>query len=334
MSATPARAPFAWSDRSLGLLAAAITLSVWTSFILVSRASVDPGRGGGLNSFDIAYCRMVGAGLILLPWGWWMVRRDRARGSGAPSLMGLSPLPLGVTVPLGLLGGVLYAMLAYGGFMFAPAMHASVLLPGSLPLWTAVLAWWWLGDAITPLRAMSLALIVLGDLLVGGVSLVRAWDGGQSWKGDLVFMTASCCWAAYSVLARHYRVEAVRATIAITVLGCLTYVPVYTVLGLLDWIPARVFDAPWPVLARQMGFHGWGTVVIAGISFTAMIRYYGPVRSTMITALVPGLSAFGAVFLLGEPLRWNLGLGLFLVTAGILFGVRAVIPKAVRAKAA
>ena len=42
----------------------------------------------------------------------------------------------------------------------------------------------------------------------------------------------------------------------------------------------------------------------------------------MITALVPGLSALGAVFFLGEPLGLNLLAGLALVTIGIMFGVR------------
>ena len=42
----------------------------------------------------------------------------------------------------------------------------------------------------------------------------------------------------------------------------------------------------------------------------------------MITAVVPGLSALGAVIFLGEPLYWNLVAGLLLVTAGILFGVQ------------
>lgn len=42
----------------------------------------------------------------------------------------------------------------------------------------------------------------------------------------------------------------------------------------------------------------------------------------MITALVPGLSAIGAVLFLGEPMHWQVLLGLGLVTAGILFGVR------------
>jgi drug/metabolite transporter (DMT)-like permease len=66
-----------------------------------------------------------------------------------------------------------------------------------------------------------------------------------------------------------------------------------------------------------------GSVVISGITFTQMIRHFGPVRSTMITALVPGLSALGAVLFLGEPLSAFLLGGLALVTVGILFGVRA-----------
>lgn len=63
-------------------------------------------------------------------------------------------------------------------------------------------------------------------------------------------------------------------------------------------------------------------MVISGITFTKMIQHFGPVRTTMITALVPGLSAFGAVLWLDEPMHWSLVAGLALVTAGILFGVR------------
>lgn len=55
-----------------------------------------------------------------------------------------------------------------------------------------------------------------------------------------------------------------------------------------------------------------------------MVRYFGPVRSTMITSLVPGLSALGAVVFLGEPMGVHLLAGLALVTLGIVFGVRVV----------
>lgn len=318
-----------FSPRAVGIAAAVVTVLVWTSFILVARASNDPARGGSLTPFDIAYCRILGASLILLPWGAWLVRQDRARGVIGSSWLRLSPLPAHITVKLGFFGGLLYALLVYSGFAHAPALHASVLMPGSLPLWTALLAIWLLRERITPARALGLALIVFGDLLVGGLSLLRAFDGGSVWLGDLLFMLTAMCWGVYSVLARHYKLDAVRATIAITTLACVIYLPMYTALALTGVIQSNLFHAPLADLAFQAMFQGWGSVVISGVTFTQMIRHFGPVRSTMITAVVPGLSALGAVLLLGEPLHWNLAVGLLLVTAGILFGVRAALPVAI-----
>jgi drug/metabolite transporter (DMT)-like permease len=325
MHAPSSHALFGLSPRTVGLAAALVTVVIWTGFILIARASADPARGGTLSPFDIAFCRIVGASLILLPWGAWLVRRDRALGvaAGQSSLLGLSPLSLKVTASVGLFGGLLYALVVYNGFRFAPAVHASVLMPGSLPLWTAILAALVLRDRITPLRAVGLGLIVLGDLLVGGSSLLQAFRGGEVWKGDVLFMLAAMCWASYSVLARRHGLDAVRATIAITAFAFVCYVPLY---GALVWsgaVAGRIFTAPLAELLFQALFQGWGSVVISGITFTRMIQYFGPVRSTMITALVPGLSALGAVWWLGEPLFWNLGAGLALVTLGILFGVRA-----------
>lgn len=324
MHSPSSHALFGLSPRTVGLAAALVTVLIWTGFILVARASADPARGGTLSPFDLAFCRIVGASLILLPWGVWLVRRDRAQGGGRQSsLFGVSPLSLKVTAAVGLFGGLLYALVVYNGFRFAPAVHASVLMPGSLPLWTAILAALVLRDRITPLRALGLGLIVLGDLLVGGASLLQAFDGGNVWKGDVLFMLAAMCWASYSVLARRHGLDAVRATIAITALAFFAYVPLYAALVYSGAVAGQIFTAPVGELVFQAVFQGWGSVVISGITFTRMIQYFGPVRSTMITALVPGLSALGAVLWLGEPLFWNLGAGLALVTLGILFGVRA-----------
>jgi drug/metabolite transporter (DMT)-like permease len=316
--------PFAaLSPKAVGVIAAVVTVTIWTSFIVIARASADPARGGVLNPFDIVYARLLGAGAILLPWGWWLVRRDRRTQPWAGSVLGLSPLPLRQTLITGLFGGTLYAMLAYSGFVYAPAAHASVLMPGSLPLWTALLAVLILGDRITPTRALGLALIVGGDLLVGGSSLLHALDGSGIWRGDVLFILASMAWSTYSVLARRFALDAVRATIAITALSFVIYVPVYTLLLWFQLVPGQALVAPWNDMAFQMVFQGVGSVVVSGIGFTKMIQHFGPVRSTMITALVPGLSAVSAAIFLGEPLVWNLWAGLALVTCGIVFGVRA-----------
>lgn len=309
-----------FSPRAIGLLAAIVTVTLWTAFIVVARASAHR----TLTPLDIALLRITGASLVLLPWGWWMVRRRAAAlGTAAPpsSLAGISPLPLRTTALLGTFGGLLYAMLAYSGFFHAPATHAAVLMPGSLPLWTALLAAVLLRDHITPLRAAGLALIVAGDLLVGGHSLLAAFSGGDVWKGDVLFMLAASSWAVYSVQARRHAVDAVQATIAITAFACLVYLPGYALLVGLGAVASRLAVAPWSEIVFHMVFQGVGSVVISGITFTRMIQHFGPVRSTMITALVPGLSAMGAVVFLNEPLHWNLVAGLLLVTGGILLGV-------------
>ena len=72
-------------------------------------------------------------------------------------------------------------------------------------------------------------------------------------------------------------------------------------------------------------------MVVSGLSFTQMVRHYGPVRTSMITSVVPATSAMGAVLLLGEPLHAHLLWGLLCVTLGILGGVWAAKPAAVKA---
>ena len=95
----------------------------------------------------------------------------------------------------------------------------------------------------------------------------------------------------------------------------------------LNLLPSHFSQASWAEILFQASFQGLVSVVITGITFTQMIRIYGPVKSTMLTAVVPGLSAFGAVIFLDEPMSWNLLVGLALVTFGILFGVRQAMVK-------
>ena len=321
------------SPRVVGLWAALVTVLIWTAFIVVARASADPSRAPTLAPVDIMFARILGAGLLLLPMGWWLTQTQRARQREAGqlptagSLGGLSPLPLRTTLLTGVLGGLVYGLLAYSGFVFAPAAHASVLMPGSLPLWTALLAVWLLGERITRTRAIGLVCIVAGDLLVGGASLLHALDGSGVWRGDVLFMLAALTWSCYSLLVRKHALQAVHATTAITVLAFLVYVPGYLLLVAAGVLPGLVFTAPLRDVLWQMLMQGVGSVVVSGISFNMMIRCYGPVRSTMLTALVPGLSALSAALFLAEPLPWNVLTGLALVTLGIVFGVRQAAGK-------
>jgi drug/metabolite transporter (DMT)-like permease len=138
-----------------------------------------------------------------------------------------------------------------------------------------------------------------------------------------VYKRQSSCWAFYTVLCRKHKLEAVPTTIAVIVFCVIAYVPLYALLAYSGAVASKLSAAPlWEILFQTF-WQGMGSVVISGITFTQMIRYFGPVRSTMLTAIVPGLSALGAVIFLGEPLGLNLIVGLSLVTLGIVVGVRA-----------
>jgi drug/metabolite transporter (DMT)-like permease len=308
-----------FSPRAVGIAAAAVTIFIWTTFIVVARFMALK----SLTPLDIVFCRFFGASLVLLPWGWWTVRKMRRDAVQAATFLGLSPLSWRITATVGAFGGVGYAVLAYSAFVYAPASHGSVLLPGMLPLSTALFSVWLLGERLSGGRLLGLALILCGGLLVGGASLLKAFDGGEVWKGDVLFVCASTTWAIYTVTCRKHALAAVPATIAVIVFCALTYIPTYLVLSAAGVFASKITSAPLGEVLFQIVWQGMGSVVISGITFTKMVQYFGPIRSTMLTAVVPGLSALGAVIFLNEPLYWNLVAGLALVTVGIVVGVRA-----------
>jgi drug/metabolite transporter (DMT)-like permease len=307
-----------YSPRTVGIACAVITIFIWTSFIVVARFMALK----SLLPLDIVFCRIAGASLVLLPWGFWLVRKQRADNPQSQSWIGISPLNFRTTALVGCFGGIGYSVLAYSGFVYAPAAHASVLMPGTLPLSTALLSVVFLGEKLTPQRVIGLAIILTGGLLVGGASIWNALQqGGTVWRGDLLFFCSSTTWAVYTVLCRKNGLSGVMATIAVMTFSALIYLPTYTLLVATGVLQSKLTTAPLWEIAFQAVWQGMGSVVISGITFTTMIKYFGPVRSTMMTAIVPGMSAMGAVLFLGEPLYWNLIAGLLLVTVGIVIGV-------------
>jgi len=298
----------------IGVACAAAVLSIWTSFILIARMSAR----GHLGPFDIAFVRFAFSGLVALPLvllrGRWLLGQ-------------LAPEPrqaLARGAVLTATAGVGYCMFAYSGFFFAPVSHAAVLLPGSLPLYTAVLAALLVGERCARSRLLGLAAIVAGNLLVGGASLLHALGGGDaSWKGDLLFVGAALCWAWYSVLCRRWQLGALPATCAIAIGTLASYVPLFALAAATGLVPTRLGGAPWSEIAFQAIYQGGLSMLLAGVAFTQVVKAFGPVRTTMITAAVPVLAMLLAWPLLGEALTPTGSVGLACVTLGLLLGLRS-----------
>ncbi len=297
-------------ERWLGLASAAAMLAIWITFILVSRFSARR----ALLPFDVVFLRFAFAGLVALPFAW---RRAAALRAGLGG-----PLALRRGTLLALTAGLCYCGCAYGGFYFAPAAHAAVLLTGSLPLTAALVAVLLLGERLTRARIAGLALILCGDLLVGGYSVLQAVAGGGSWKGDVLYLGGSIAWAFYAVLCRRWRVGAIDATLAIAV-GCLaSFVPLYALAAATGLVPSGFAATPWREIVLLALYQGGVVMLLSGLAFTQVVATFGPVHTTMITAIVPPLAALLAVPLLGEPLNGAALGGLACVTVGLLVGLR------------
>jgi drug/metabolite transporter (DMT)-like permease len=286
--------PAASRERRTGLACAYSVLIIWAGFILVSRFSAK----GVLTSWDMAALRYLGAFLAVLPialrHGWPRVRTGQAVVIVAAAAFG-------------------FPLLAFAGFQFAPASHGGVMLPGMLPLQTALLLWLVLGERWTRSRIASLALVLLGVILLARDTF---GDHPGAWRGDLLLFIGSFSWAIYTLMVRIWQIPALQATLAIALFPAPVYLPIWLAL-----LPSRIGAAPVGEVLFQLAYQGGLAVVVAGFLFTRALAALGPTVLTTITAVVPALTALAAWPLLGEPLGPGGLAGVGLVTVAMLIGV-------------
>jgi drug/metabolite transporter (DMT)-like permease len=279
----------------IGIACALVVLVIWTAFILISRA----GMRGTMTPFDLAALRFSFAGAALFPV---FLRR------------GMGELNFARFAAIGSIAGIGYALVSYSGFVFAPASHGAVLLSGTQPLISAALGYWLLGERIDRRRTLGLALVLLGVALVGLQSMREPAAG--SWRGDLLFLAGAGLWSLYGTLARKWHLHPIDAILAGSIFTSVAYLPVY-----LAFLPTNLATTPWREIVFQGVYQGIFAVVIAMVAYTQVVRTFGPVRTAMITAIVPGTAALLSVPLLGEPLAPLTLAGAAFTTLGMFVGL-------------
>lgn len=287
------------SSRLGGYLAAAGTVAIWTGFILVSRM----GGKSALTPYDTLALRLGTAALLLLPFAGSLPRgawRDGRLWS------------------LAMMGGLLYGVLAFAAFKFAPAAHGAILLPGMQPFLIAAVAWAISGARPGGASVAGLLFIAVGIACVARHELV----GHGSWTsdlliGDALLLGSSLAWAIYSVLARKWAYDPWTLTRFVALASALVFLPVY-----LLWLPKALDAVPPSMLALQGLYQGVAVTIVAMVLFLKAVAVLGAQRTGALVALVPVLAGVMAAPLLGEALSGWLIAGLLFVSAGAFVAVR------------
>lgn len=256
---------------------------------------------GGLQPIDLIFARFIVAGLVMLPVLLRFGVRDLAGIGWKRGLM------------LTTLGGAPFALMQTGGYGFAPLAHGAVIAPSTVTIVSTIGAALFLREPLGRNHLMGAAIVLGGVVLIGWDGLTQP-AGERAWLGDLLFFASSLLWACFTLLLRHWRVPALRATAVVSVLSCAISTPFY-----LLWMgPAHLAALPLGALVFQGLVQGGLQGAITMIAYNQAVMLLGVSRAVLFPATVPALSVLIGIPVVGEiPSALQVG-GLCLVTLGLL----------------
>ncbi len=203
------------------------------------------------------------------------------------------------------------------GYDMTPA-SVSVVIQATFPLFVALMAHFYLeNDRLQPVRSLGLIVAFTGVALI---ILRETGMGGAGWVGlgPLVVLLSSVLLAGRIVFSAKLvkSIDPIRVTIWQMILS----LPYFLIGGLaFEEIQWQNFG-PGPLAGIL--FQG---IVIAGFGFVVAItlpKYYNPSLVTSIGFITPVSGVLLAMWLLGDPMTWQLALGTLTVGVGLFLIVR------------
>jgi drug/metabolite transporter (DMT)-like permease len=300
MAQTTADTPRTAKQERWGFLCGA-TMALGAS---LSFAAARAGILGGLLAVDMIFARFIVAGLIMLPL---LVR------FGIRDLAGVGWRRAAI---LTVLGGAPFALLQTGGYGFAPLAHGAVIAPSTVTIVSTIGAALFLRERLSRNHLVGAAVVLGGIVLIG-------WDGlmqpgsEQAWLGDLMFFASSVLWAGFTLLLRHWRVPALRATAVVSVLSFVVVTPVY--LGAMG--TTHLTALPVGPLVFQGLVQGGLQGAVTMVAYSQAVMLLGVSRAVLFPAIVPAVSVLIGIPIVGEIPSVLQVAGLGLVTLGLLVTV-------------
>ncbi len=263
--------------RLLGFVAGFSYPLIWATWIVVTRLGVTT----SLTAGDLSVLRFAVPTLILAP----LLAGAARRAIGQVRPVDLVVMAIGAGAPMFLLSAT--------GMNYAPAAHVGALLPGSMPLFVAIMSVLLLRERIVGARRLGFALILAGDFAIGGYAALVANDG--SWRGHLMFLGASLLWAFYTLAFRRSGLTPWRGALLVNGISFVGFVPLY-----LYFADSRLFSVPWRELLLQTVIQGVGSGLAGLALYGLAVSRLGASRGAAFTSLTPVCATLLAIPILGE----------------------------------
>lgn len=279
--------------------------AIWGASFLFMRVAAPH-----FGALPLVFVRVALASLVLLPLLAW-------QGQGAALKQHWRAIAV---------VGALNSALPFALFTLAAlAINAglSAIFNATTPLWTALIAWWWLQDRPAPARALGLAIGFAGVLaLAAGKASLQPGDHGISPALAIVAcLVATAFYGAAANATKRY----------------LTGVPSLALATGSQLAAAVLVALPawwlWPEV--QPSATAWGAAVLLAVlcSGVAYVLYFrliarlGPAGAASVTFLIPLFAvAWGWAFLDEAP-TWGMAAGGAVILLGTALSTGLIAPR-------
>jgi drug/metabolite transporter (DMT)-like permease len=279
-----------------------LTALFWAGNAIVGRFAA-----GHIPPVTLSVLRWTGAFLIVLPFAWPHLVRDRAAIRAG----------LGTMVLLSVTGIGAFTTLQYWALEHTQALN-TLLLQSAGPLFVAVWSLALLGVRLTLGQACGIALSLAGVLVIllhGDLTTLKNIEFN---RGDVIFTVALAIFGLYSVL-----------TLKRPNIHGLSFVAFTFGAGAACLIPALI----WELLSRppiqadltnllSLVYVAVFPSVLAYLCFNRGVQLIGANRAAPFFHLIPVFGSAMAVFFLGEQPHWFHLFGYALVVAGVYVASR------------
>ncbi len=192
------------------------------------------------------------------------------------------------------------------------------VLNAATPLFTAIVAFFWLGDRLSHWRVLGLTIGFVGVVvLVGGSSVIDAKQGG------LAVAAALGATVLYGLAASYTKRHLTGVPPLATATGCqLAATIVLTPLAIWLWPAQTPTGSVWlHVVALGIACTG-----VAYILFFRLIAHVGPTRAASVTFLIPVFGVLWGILFLAEQLTLNMVIGCAVILLGTSLSTGVLSP--------
>jgi drug/metabolite transporter (DMT)-like permease len=247
---------------------------------------------GVVPPFVLLAARFVGALLVVLPFAWPHVVRDRARLARS----------WGWLLFYGAIGYAAFNACLYAGALYTTAINSSIE-QASIPVFVLIGNFLFFGVRGRPLQILGLVLTIAGVMLVATHGDPAALAGFRFNAGDLLVLLACLIYAAYALTLKFRPavdwLAFLGATTAGAALGALVFVAVWG--GGLGTL----------AVLRDTSPLGWGIIayvavlpsLLAQLFFAQGVELIGPNRASLFNNLLPVFGTLLSVLILREALE-------------------------------